>query len=113
MAGIFSTCPAVIVFCLGFIAWPSVYLTIPVFYPYAAYSTNASAYYPTIFHMNAFGHWFFAGHSLVVGILSALSSRSSSWGKACMLYGVYAGCEALFVHIALHLIGFSYVMEAP
>jgi hypothetical protein len=110
---VFSAFPVLVVFGLGFLVWPSIYLTAPVFYPYAPYSTNLSDYSPTIFHTDALGNWFFGGHSLLVGALGALFSRIRPWGAAWLTYGAYVVCAALLVHIGLHLLGFRYFMETP
>lgn len=110
---VFLAFPALVIFGLGFVAWPSIYLTAPIFFPYAPYATNLENYSPTIFHTGNLGFWFFAGHSLLIAILVALFSRAKSWGRTWFLYGSFVVFGALLVHIGLHVLGFQYFMETP
>ena len=110
---VFSAFPVLVIFGLGFVAWPSIYLTAPVFFPFAPYATNLQNYSPTIFHTDNLGLWFFGGHSLLIALLTAWLSQSRSWSSAWLVYGALVVSGAVLVHAGLHVLGFQYFMETP
>jgi hypothetical protein len=105
--------PAVIIFGLGFIVWPSSYLTIPVFFPFSPYSMNTTTWAQTIFHTSNYGWYFFAGYSILIAAVATWITREKSW---LVSLGVYCGILAvasIVVHVTLQILGYQYYMDVP
>ncbi len=109
MAGI----PSAIVYGLGFIIWPSVYITLPVFFPFAPYSKNTENWTQTIFHTANYGWHFFIGYSVLVAVVAVWISREKSWPMSLVIYGLVCVAASIVVHVLLHMLGYHYYMDAP
>jgi hypothetical protein len=110
---VLSASPVLVILGLGFVAWPSIYLTAPVFLPFAPYATNLQNHSFTIFHTDNLGLWFFGGHSLLIALLAAWLSQSKSWSFSWLVYGALVVSGAVLVHAGLHVLGFQYFIETP
>jgi hypothetical protein len=110
---VLSAPPVLVILGLGFVAWPSIYLTARDFFPFAPYATNLQNHSPTIFHTDNLGLWFFGGHSLLIALLVAWLSQNKSWSFSWLVHGALVVSGAVPVHAGLHVLGFQYFIETP
>lgn len=105
--------PVVIIFGLGFIVWPSSYITIPVFFPFSPYSTNTTTWAQTIFHASNYGWYFFAGYSILIASAVTWISREKNWLASLGVYCAILVVASIIVHVALQMLGYHYYMDVP
>ncbi len=105
--------PTAVIFVLGFSVWPSIYLTIPVFFPFTSYSMNTSNWTPTIFHTDTYGWYFLAGYSVTVAAVAAWITRGNKWLVSLAVYCGVLAVASVIVHVVLQALGYQYYMDVP
>ena len=105
-AAIFTLLPPLLALGFGFVVWFSIYFTIPLVLPFAAYMSD---YRPTIFNSWV---WSIAS-SIVLGGCTALFSNGKPFRIALATYFGCAIALALVVHLSLNFLGYRMAMEMP
>lgn len=105
--------PTAVIYVLGFLVWPSIYLTIPIFFPFSPYSMNTTNWAPTIFHTDTYGWHFLAVYSVAVAAVAAWIARGKNWLVSLAVYCGVLAVAAVVVHITLQALGYQYYMDTP
>lgn len=110
---LFSTFPALVIFGLGRLAWTTIYLTAPVFFPFSPYLASLEKQERIVFPAERFGLWLFAVYSLFVALLVVWLAQGKAWRSAWLTYAAVIVSGALLVHMAFQVLGFEYFLETP
>ena len=114
LVGIAAIPPILIVAALV-LAWPLIYVAIPLFLPFCAYEFSCSSVgvhgAPTLFHDNC--RFWSGAYLLGVASVTTWITRKRNFGIAIAALLPVALGLALVIHFLLYALGFCYWLDTP
>jgi hypothetical protein len=96
---------------VGWIWWPSMYVTLPLFVPFSAYAWSGSEW--TIFSEQQLGWPINIGYSAMLAIVSVWPTRNLSIGRSVAIFLAAVVALAILVHGVMRFLGFHYWYDSP
>jgi hypothetical protein len=109
----FALAPWAVVYLAEFAFWPSVYFTMPICFPFTAYTYDTALGRYTALHNDAFLYILMASYSIVVGLLATYFSRNRGVARATLGFLLATGAGALVVHGVAHVVGGIFWYDTP